>query len=488
VVSSPANGANVETFHAGVHDPKVIDARLRAVEEARDLLQYQVAGWCAWPIVRFTVFKVRGFGLSDAVRWSRVDRLRDAVADVLGVFRLRRSDILIKAPITGLLELEGETYRNIWFDDVAERLGATTRLDIVDNPAYRTRRAQARHRGAMSTTAIDVATSVLARLWAPRGTRAAGAALSKALEDDWGLLQMSAQEVDRRLRHFVWQKRLYTLLFTLLRPKVLLVADFGDYASVAAARERGITVFEIQHGFADRFHSGYSWSAYARRYASRLPVPHRLLLFGQYWANELGVHGFWSHELRVVGSARMDRWRSRRKLDRAGRPPVVLVTTQGIDTSALAEFIRAFVEQRPAGRPVRVIIKLHPTYDPYKDVYTRSFHNRPDVEILLGQEGPSTFELLCDADLHVSISSTCHLDAIGLGVPTAVLPLTSFDFVAPLVDAGDAVLLRDPGHLDEIVDALGARRMASDRAEQYFQPGAVDGICREIAKELANHP
>ena len=56
------------------------------------------------------------------------------------------------------------------------------------------------------------------------------------------------------------------LLLKRIRPRILFVADPGEYAIVAAAKELGVKVIELQHGINDRYHCGYAWTRYALPY------------------------------------------------------------------------------------------------------------------------------------------------------------------------------------------------------------------------------
>src|SRR5207237_10110491 len=114
--------------------------------------------------------------------------------------------------------------------------------------------------------------------------------------------------------------------------------------------------------------------------------------------------GFWDDDnARVAGSGRIDRYRSKRVVH--GSIRTVLFTTQGIDTEAAIGMLRAFKEL--AGDAVRLVIKLHPIYDHDRSPYERGFAGQNGVQGIGGHEQPSTMELMQQADLHVSISSTC---------------------------------------------------------------------------------
>jgi hypothetical protein len=89
-------------------------------------------------------------------------------------------------------------------------------------------------------------------------------------------------------------------------------------------------------------------------------------------------------------------------------------------------------------------------------------------------------ELLAKADLHLSVSSACHFDAIGLGVPTAILALRNHETVMPLIDRGHAILAKSPKDLADIVTAVSELKVSSETSAFYFRPGALDNILAEL--------
>jgi hypothetical protein len=97
--------------------------------------------------------------------------------------------------------------------------------------------------------------------------------------------------------------------------------------------------------------------------------------------------------------------------------------------------------------------------------------------VISGSEEPSTFELLLSADVHVSISSSCHYDALGLGVPTVILPLANSEWILPLHrKSGHAHLAPTPQALLDTVLQLKKSSVPETVGAYYFRPGAVENM------------
>jgi hypothetical protein len=279
---------------------------------------------------------------------------------------------------------------------------------------------------------------------------------------------------------FHWESRLYRMLLRRVRPSCVLLGEAGDHAITAAARELGISVVEFQHGFTHRHFPGNSWARAALAHKARMTVPDRMFLYGRHWANELAAHGFWTEELRVVGSLRIDSHRQR-PTRRNAEQATFLVTTQGVETQPMIAFIRAALEHVEGRCHYRCVIKTHPLYHGSDREFTAAFGANPAVQIVAGSESPSTFDLLREAHLHLSIASTCHYEALALGVPTVILPLAGSEAVRHLQESGHAFLPRDPLELGEILLRWQAHRVPPGAGDDYFTPGALGNIQRELA-------
>ena len=102
------------------------------------------------------------------------------------------------------------------------------------------------------------------------------------------------------------------------------------------------------------------------------------------------------------------------------------------------------------------------------------------MRILASEERPSTLELLSAADAHVSISSACHYESLGIGVPTIVLPLPGHEQVLPLVDAGHAALAATPAELVRLLGESRDLRVPEEVSGRYYRPGALERIAGEL--------
>ncbi|HEU4682252.1 MAG TPA: hypothetical protein VFS51_10925, partial [Gemmatimonadales bacterium] len=341
--------------------------------------------------------------------------------------------------------------------------------------------AQALIPSDVTTSGIELAASSLARVWRPVRAAEVARELAGVLAQEVGPGVFPEEWVAVRLRLFLAGKELYRRLLARIQPAFLLVADPGEHASVAAAKELGVTAVELQHGgTTDRFHGGYSWTGYGIAHRLTMPIPDRLFLYGEHTRREIDRYGFWGEAARVVGCPRVDQYRNRRAEPQGG-PKVLLTTGASIaDTiSFMAEFLRAARDVLG----LELWVKLHPIYERSPDAYLEAFRGDPRVQVLSGSEDPSTFELLSRATVHVSVSSSCHYDALGLGVPTVILPLPTHEIVLPLQQAGHALLARTPADLVGIVAGWRDLRVPPDVSGYYFRPHSIRNMLEDLGQD-----
>ena len=457
--------------------------RLCDVEKRFDLLRHTVNGWSVWPLLRFEVSLLLA-DVSFEQRHSvpRNDRIRRALADLPAVFRVKRARHLVKTYSSGLLDPVGDRYRDIWFDDVVLAAGSTFKIEMLNNIRFAERRPLVPR--DMTSALLYLAAGILRRLQIPAGIDNVVGEFRRVLTTQLGLHDIDDEWVKHRVARFCALKTVYTTLLRRVRPSYVLVADAGDHALIAAAKEYGAVALELQHGVSDRSNASYAWPASARRYRGTMPVPDRLLLYGEHWKRELDQSGFWGADLRVVGSPRLDRYRSQ-PVSRDDSRCQIVFTTQGLDIGGTTAFFREFLDRAASAVPLHLTIKLHPVYDAEKKPYLDALQAYADrVSILASDEGPSTFELLRKAHLHVSIASASHYDALGLGVPTVILPFQTHEVVLPLHQDGHAYLAATSDDLVDVARQWRSLSVPVSVSEYYFARSGRDNILKELGVGL----
>lgn len=461
-----------------------VSARLQRFEEKHDLLQHRFDGWCAWPVLRFSVGRaLQNLPLDQGSRvFSRPQLALWTIHDLLRMPWLPKSQILAKTYSSYHVEREAGARKDVFFDDVLRAYQRGFKLEVLNRAARRREEPLLVPRN-LTTVALQLLGAQLARRFPAPGIAAPAQAISEATVDGLGEVGLSASFVARRLTDFYWGKRLMKGLLRQVRPKVVLLADIADLPITAAARELGIGVVEFQHGICHRDFLGNSWTRYALAYKDSMALPHRVFLYGEHWRREMQANGFWGPELRVVGNSRVD-WYRQVGSQRRDDVCTMVLTTQGADTERLIAFLAAFARlaESEGFEGYELFVKMHPSYPTNRRLFEEALGGWKSVRIVSGDESPGTFELLARSHLHLSIYSFCHYEALALGVPTAIVPLTGAENVMHLHEAGQAFCPRTPEELLGIVTRWREHDVPRSTRDEYFTPGALDNIRRELAQ------
>jgi hypothetical protein len=206
-------------------------------------------------------------------------------------------------------------------------------------------------------------------------------------------------------------------------------------------------------------------------------LPECLAVFGEYWRARLAGTALSRISIVPVGNSQIERARRLRARRPVATCRRILVTSQGLDTARLCAWLGTALDAVPPGKSFELVIKLHPSYDSAARQEFAALAARPGVRVVAGAESPDTYELLSQADLHLSIASACHFDALGVGVPTVIVPLAGHEALLELVDDTSVSLATDPA----AIWSLPLTPVAPDRAASFYAAGFADNLRRLLA-------
>lgn len=418
-------------------------------ERELGLLDWRIDDVPIWPIVRMRVFHdlTRRSGLlgdPHPVRRTAGDRVR-LVARHLAALA-RRNPFLTRRRVDAVVvphhrKLGGE---DVYSEQVRAELGS--RALVLD-----TNRNGAALPGSYTLDFFVSFAGVTGRLRRslPSDALARARAVEDALEKRTGFRPPLAGLVSRELSKHVALRRLHRRLLRRLRVKTLyvVVAYFQQHVT-GAARDLGIPVVELQHGTITPYHLGYS-------YPGRPSVagqPDELWCFGRYWTETVELPAGMS--TRVVGSPVV-----RRGLSVVKEPSLVLFCSQGTIGARLFSCALDLARSRPS---LRVVFRLHPS----ELVGDYTLDGAPENLSLSSGDVRETYELMAAATVQVGVSSTTLFEGMALGCRTVVMSLPGWEYMAPAVDRGDALLVHTAS---ELAARLDDAPLCED-SDGYFAP------------------
>ncbi len=433
-------------------------AQFYAFERRHNLFAATASGISCWRVMRNFLF-YRHQGLPATVG-SVPQTLRLFIA-ICAIGKLAfvllfppKFDFFFKGCVSALRwQMEGR-WLDPAIDPVLEKGYTAFKLVEQNSAAFAAQSARAAYPGHLEPSAFTFLGRILGVLF-PVKTGAFHIRVSHLLEAELDL-QVPPSILRLRVSTVIWQARLYRLLLKRLRPSHVIVTDTGEFGLRLACLQMQVPFFEIQHGIFDAAHPD-AIPDDVNGTDGQLLIPDLLLSKGQFWIDQLV--GYRHGRVAIpVGSAIIDFWRNAGKVSPHGHDFHVVVTTQGIAVDRLIEFIKDSISQAPPDILWRMSIKLHPVYDDI-DNFDLAFRDEARVAVLKGNSDPNVYELLANCDLHVSISSACHFDALSLGRPTLMLPLQSHENLLYAVRPGGIMLLSAPA---DIWLALRSRNANAD--------------------------
>ena len=283
-------------------------------------------------------------------------------------------------------------------------------------------------------------------------------------------------EVDANLA-FKWMSCLYDYLsqrevyksyygFVLKKCKPLLVLLTESYEKkrfflIEKAKELGIPVVELQHGYAGKDHLAYN---YPEGIVAPIWFPDYFFSFGRIEKEETRFPikkdsiipvGFPELEAKIFG-------KKRRK-----RKTILFLSGPSIEVAELAlQF------ERLCGSRYRIVFKLHPAeLCNWRSIYGTRF-SKSSIEVIDTME-KTIHDYLNEADWVVGISSTCLYEATMFDVKVAIFKRMDYERSYSLYHRGNALLIESASMLKKEIDS---DEFNAASPEIYFERDAIKNI------------
>jgi hypothetical protein len=401
------------------------------VEQELDLLNWRIQKAHPWPIIRMRVFhelSQRGgiHGQPHPVRRTRSDKARLVGKHLAGVITRNPFLALGRHDAVVVPHPRKPGGVEIYTDRLRASLGSAAL--VLDSGINGTPLAGSRN--------VDFFTSAAGALRSRPVDAERCKKVEQALEALTGVKvpigALVAREVPKHLR----LRAIYRSLLKRRKIKtVFVVVAYFHQHLVGAARDLGIRVVELQHGAISPFHLGYS-------YPGRPVVadqPDELWCFGSYWAGVAELPA--GMKTQVIGAPFIQPLTASELA--AKNPQRVVFLSQGTIGRLLLGYALALSSARPE---LEVIFRLHPS----EHLTDYAVPAGSSVRISAGPV-ESTLDLLASATYQVGVATTALFEGMVLGCRTAVAKLPGHEYLLPVVDRGDALLVEEPAALAELL-------------------------------------
>lgn len=218
----------------------------------------------------------------------------------------------------------------------------------------------------------------------------------------------------------------YSILWRIIKPKLIIVSDQVSTGKVAAALSLGIKVIDIQHGLMDEYYPSYIWPKEFLRYRNNLPFPSCIATFGQYHSDFILKHGFWKpEEVIAVGSYRVNLLRDKiynTQRDHVHTYPVLYATQWHVfehSKNMITNLIH-ILTQSP-NHNIRILIKPHPLESEENVSFYKSVSECYHQYFSFVHKNKSVYDILPEISLVFGYDTTLLLEAIAAGIPAITI-------------------------------------------------------------------
>ena len=231
------------------------------------------------------------------------------------------------------------------------------------------------------------------------------------------------------LADFVARRIGWAKLFKLAETELLLIANAWQLPLVAAAKQVGVRVVEIQHGLISAYHPRLSWpDLKADDPASGAYLADEFWQWGDYWGFASDLPG--AVELHTIGApanitAALER--------ETKKQPQLLVIGQPQVSQSLVEFARFVAAKYPK---LPVTLKPHPQEDMRQISEAVDALGAKPANLTIADSHSNTIELIETSEYVIGVYSTAMFEAVALGCKVGVLKLAGYNHITPLIHAG----------------------------------------------------
>ena len=250
--------------------------------------------------------------------------------------------------------------------------------------------------------------------------------------------------------NFTYDYKKYIELFKKLKPKMIfVVVAYENQAIVAAAKDLGITVVELQHGTITDYHLGYSYPKKTRLGGEIKYFPDKILTFGDYWINS-ETCPIDSKDIIPIGFPYFES-QSKDFINISPRKNQVLFISQGVIGKYLSKVAFELASEL---KGYEVIYKLHPgEYATWRQNYPELVEasSWDNFKVIDNSETP-LYKLFAQSNYQVGAFSTAIYEGLMFNCKTFILDVPGVEYLDDLINKNYVFKISDASDLIDNLD------------------------------------
>ena len=250
--------------------------------------------------------------------------------------------------------------------------------------------------------------------------------------------------------NFTYDYKKYIELFKKRKPKMIfVVVAYENQAIVAAAKDLGITVVELQHGTITDYHLGYSYPKKTRLGGEIKYFPDKILTFGDYWINS-ETCPIDSKDIIPIGFPYFES-QSKDFINISPRKNQVLFISQGVIGKYLSKVAFELASEL---KGYEVIYKLHPgEYATWRQNYPELVEasSWDNFKVIDNSETP-LYKLFAQSNYQVGAFSTAIYEGLMFNCKTFILDVPGVEYLDDLINKNYVFKISDASDLIDNLD------------------------------------
>lgn len=237
--------------------------------------------------------------------------------------------------------------------------------------------------------------------------------LVRAMRSEPGGLAVGVGRVALILANFQARRILFRRFLRASQVQTILMTYApGRMPEIAAARECGVPVIELQHGVFGAGDPDYGWSAALRLSKERMPLPNRVAVFGPHFRDLMLAKGFWDErDVVIAGCAAIDSAATGPAVSR--ERPCVRFFSQPLFHAVMRDVLLDLSHEPARLAEFDWELVLHPEEIDGEEFYGPLHRAWPTLRIVRSRGNP--LPLIASSDAIIACNSLALLEACGMG-------------------------------------------------------------------------
>ena len=245
--------------------------------------------------------------------------------------------------------------------------------------------------------------------------------------------------------NFQYEYKKYNELFLKRKPKkVFVVVAYQYFPVVAAAKDLGIEVLELQHGTISNYNLGYCFPKTSRLNGEIAYFPNKILTFGEFWINN-DLSPISSENIIPVGFPYFD-YQSKYFQNIEKKENQILFISQGVIGKLLSDVAYQVACEL---KDFKIIYKLHSgEYETWMQNYPNLVKaSKLDNVEIIGNNNVSLYKLFAESNYQVGTFSTAIFEGLNFNCITFLMDFPGIEHVGELISGGYAFKVKDANDL-----------------------------------------